>query len=255
MQEFKQGKRRNPRLCLVRHGETDWNARGLLQGWLDVPLNARGLAQAQALARQFQGRGFTRLWSSPLQRARQTAAVIAERLGLELRVHEGLRERHFGQLQGQAKADLALSQPALMAAIQARDPAVVFPGGESMEAFAARVQRALNEICGPAGEAGNGGRGEIVVAAAHAADLAHSAASVDLADFEDAAPILVIAHGWLLDVATRWQQGLPIHALLPHKPANGAVVWLENLPEENQKLGINACFMPKIEIFSQEIRA
>ena len=226
------------RMCLVRHGETDWNARGLLQGWLDVPLNARGISQAHALAEHLQNRGFNRIWTSPLLRARQTAEIIAEHLGLEVSLHEGLRERHFGELQGQAKADLAMTHPVLMAAIHQRDPAVVFPGGESMEVFAARVGRALNDIQSHASEA-----------------------------------LLIIAHGWLLDVVTRWQRRLAMNTLLKHKPANAEAMWLDRLNLVNglnemncvncvnheqpgcHESGINTCFMPKAVAPGQKLSA
>ena len=62
------------RLLLVRHGETDWNAAGRIQGCTDTPLNARGRAQALALAGRLRDERPQRLYTSPLRRARETAA-------------------------------------------------------------------------------------------------------------------------------------------------------------------------------------
>ena len=68
------------RLCIVRHGETAWNAEHRVQGQLDVPLNATGLAQAEAIARALGREKFDAIYASDLARALQTAAPIARRL-------------------------------------------------------------------------------------------------------------------------------------------------------------------------------
>ncbi len=89
----------------MRHGETDWNRDGLIQGSTDVPLNAAGRAQAAAAAQVLTGRGITAIWSSPLQRARETASVLAGALGLAVRVEPGLREAAFGTQEGQVMGE------------------------------------------------------------------------------------------------------------------------------------------------------
>ena len=89
----------------MRHGETDWNRDGLIQGSTDVPLNAAGRAQARDAARVLAGRGITAIWSSPLQRARETAATVAGALGLEVTVEPGLREAGFGTHEGQVMGE------------------------------------------------------------------------------------------------------------------------------------------------------
>lgn len=85
----------------LRHGETDWNARGLSQGNVDVPLNATGLAQAREAAAVLRGRGIATIVASPLSRARVTAEIAAEALGLPVATDELLREVAFGGQEGQ----------------------------------------------------------------------------------------------------------------------------------------------------------
>lgn len=85
----------------LRHGETDWNARSLSQGSTDIPLNARGVAQAEAAAKALRGRGIATIIHSPLARARRTAEIVAAELGLPLAEDEDLRESAFGTHEGQ----------------------------------------------------------------------------------------------------------------------------------------------------------
>jgi probable phosphoglycerate mutase len=181
-------------LCLARHGETDWNKRGILQGWLDVPINEQGRQQAHALAQHLIHTGFSAVWSSPLLRARETAEIVAQELGLARPCcHEGLKERHFGAIQGIPKSELAELNPALLEQILRRNPAAEFVGGESMDEFSDRLIAACTEI-------GSRHRG---------------------------ARVLVVTHGWGLDVVTRHISGLPRNAVLHAKPGNGESVWCE----------------------------
>lgn len=92
---------------LVRHGETDWNAGGILQGQTDIPLNANGLKQAAALAERLKGE--EKIWdaviSSDLSRARTTAEIIAKRLDIPMLAPDiRLRERYFGEVEGTTEA-------------------------------------------------------------------------------------------------------------------------------------------------------
>lgn len=95
----------------VRHGQTDWNARGLFQGHTDVPLNAKGLAQADAAARILSHHAFDRIVSSPLQRASVTADAIAAATGKTLIVEPDLIECNFGSLEGQSYAEVVARAP------------------------------------------------------------------------------------------------------------------------------------------------
>ena len=84
------------KLCIVRHGETAWNAEHRVQGQLDIPLNEIGLRQAQAVGLALGQERFDAIYSSDLVRARQTAAPIADLLSMNLLIEQSLRERHYG---------------------------------------------------------------------------------------------------------------------------------------------------------------
>ncbi len=85
----------------LRHGETDWNARNLSQGNIDIALNPTGLAQARSAAEMLGNRDIRTIVTSPLSRARVTAEIVAEALRLPVSVDEGLREVAFGVQEGQ----------------------------------------------------------------------------------------------------------------------------------------------------------
>jgi broad specificity phosphatase PhoE len=85
----------------LRHGETDWNARGISQGNVDIPLNAVGVAQARAAAGKLRNRGIATIVASPLSRARVTAEFAGEALGLPVALDPDLREVSFGVQEGQ----------------------------------------------------------------------------------------------------------------------------------------------------------
>jgi 2,3-bisphosphoglycerate-dependent phosphoglycerate mutase len=93
---------KHKRILLIRHGETDWNRTERIQGMEDIPLNALGLAQAEAVAIEL-GKivvGDAEMVSSDLVRTRETAKPIIVATGLHARLDARLRERHFGVWQG-----------------------------------------------------------------------------------------------------------------------------------------------------------
>ncbi len=134
------------RILFVRHGETDWNVKRIIQGWTGTSLNALGLRQARLMAARVAGMGLRidRIVSSDLGRARQTAEVLAKRLRQPLHVDKLLRERRFGEWEGkrieEVLAGFKLGPKARKDPFLAFDP----KGGETMKAFAARMQRFLD---------------------------------------------------------------------------------------------------------------
>ena len=136
---------------LVRHGETPWNAERRVQGWDDVPLNDTGVGQARALGRHLAnlrdaGTGIDAIYSSDLKRAHQTAAIVCESLGLEPRLEPGVRERHYGVLQGLIFNSMEEHQPEAAAIWRSREPEAELPGGESLAAFHRRVVGAVDAL-------------------------------------------------------------------------------------------------------------
>jgi probable phosphoglycerate mutase len=117
-------------LLLVRHGETDWNAEGRLQGQTDRPLSDFGRLQARELADELADEQLDAIYASDLARARETAEIVGERLGLSVALDPGLREKDWGTWEG-------------LTAVQ-RDR-VEFVG-ESTEEHQERILRTLRRI-------------------------------------------------------------------------------------------------------------
>ncbi len=84
----------------MRHGETDYNARGLSQGALDINLNATGRAQAAAAGPVLAGKGITAIYSSPMLRTRETTEIVNQTLGLDVIYEPDLHEVVFGGMEG-----------------------------------------------------------------------------------------------------------------------------------------------------------
>jgi broad specificity phosphatase PhoE len=133
-------------ILLARHGRTAENAAGRILGRRDPPLDRAGRAEAAALAAAVSGAGPRALYTSPLLRARQTAAAVAAATGLEPVVLEDLAESRRGAWEGRTLTDLEAEDPALVAAFRAGDPGFAFPGGESTQAQIARTRVALARI-------------------------------------------------------------------------------------------------------------
>lgn len=99
------------RIVLVRHGETEFNADGRLQGQMDVPLSARGVSQAEAVAPVIAGMNPVAILSSPLMRARVTAEAIGRAARVDVGIDERLKEVDVGQWAGQTVPDLHRNDP------------------------------------------------------------------------------------------------------------------------------------------------
>jgi probable phosphoglycerate mutase len=134
-------------LFLIRHGETDWNSQGRIQGHTDTPLNARGIAQAQQLATRFAGEPLDALYASPLARARATAEIIAQKIGAQVICDERLKEKGIGALEGLTAEEFKQRHPDLYAAWHHATTRVELPGEESIPVFQQRIQTFLDDVC------------------------------------------------------------------------------------------------------------
>lgn len=94
------------RFYVVRHGETVWNHQGRWQGWQDSPLTELGHKQAAGAAEKLKDCGASGVFSSDAGRAVQTASVIGEALGLDVRQDAALRERYYGEYEGMTSAEI-----------------------------------------------------------------------------------------------------------------------------------------------------
>lgn len=136
------------KLCLIRHGETAWNAERRLQGHTDTPLNPKGVLQARQMAQALKdiNLGFDVLYTSDLKRAADTANAVVELFGVEAQVDSALRERNFGALQGLSITEAPLLRPDIWQAHIARDLDHDLEGGESIQQFSLRIRNALDGI-------------------------------------------------------------------------------------------------------------
>ena len=123
-------------ICLIRHGQTDWNALARIQGSTDIPLNETGRAQARATAEMLAGEQWDAIYSSPLSRAFDTARIIAERLDLApIHTDRELQERHFGAAEG-LNAESR----------RARFGSGPIPGAETWDEVLQRARRMMEKI-------------------------------------------------------------------------------------------------------------
>jgi len=132
-------------IWLARHGETDYNAQDRFQGQGDVPLNKHGLRQAEELARVAAQREWAALYASPILRARQTAEVVAEAVGLAPRFDARLAETDTGDWTDCYFSDVQRDHPEMWAKWRAGGD-WAFPGGESLATQQERVLAALADI-------------------------------------------------------------------------------------------------------------
>ncbi len=183
------------RFCLVRHGETTWNAERRLQGQTDIPLNQVGRAQAKAAASRLATERFDALYSSDLSRALETAAPAAALLGLKTQPTETLRERFFGAFQSLTHEEAQARYPEDYARFRARDPDHCMPDdGESLRAFSARIEASLGDLAGKH-------RGQT---------------------------LLVVTHGGVLDMARRLATGRSLQEKRDFPLRNAALNWIEH---------------------------
>lgn len=183
------------RLCLIRHGETPWNAERRIQGHTDIGLDREGLYQAELAGRWLAGCRHRplALYSSDLLRARQTADCLAARLLLPIREVPPLRERCYGHFEGLTYDEARARYPKDYAAFERRDPDYAFPGGgESLRTLFARVTACLREI-----------------AASHVGEC-----------------VAVVTHGGVLDIVNRFVRGNPLELPRDFHIPNTGLNWV-----------------------------
>jgi probable phosphoglycerate mutase len=184
---------------LARHGQTAYNLEGRFQGQLPVPLDETGRAQAVDLAERAAEHGFRALWCSPLLRARETADIIARRIGLEPTEDGRLMETDAGDWTDRSFAEVQAESPERFAAFAAGDPGFAFPGGESFAQQEERVSAALAEV----------ERGTL--------------------------PALVVCHGMVIRAALARRAGHRLQRF--ERVPNGALVPLDPIEAEHADLG------------------
>jgi broad specificity phosphatase PhoE len=187
------------RVYLARHGQTAYNLEGRFQGQLPVPLDDTGRAQAGDLAERAAAHDFGALWCSPLLRARETADIVARRIGLEPREDPRLMETDAGDWTDRSFAEVHAESPERFAAFAAGDPRFAFPGGESFAHQEERVSAALAEV----------ERGEL--------------------------PALVVCHGMVIRAALARRAGHRVERF--ERVPNAALVPLDPVEAEHADLG------------------
>ena len=153
------------KLYIIRHGQTDWNVQGRIQGRQDIPLNAAGRSQAQMLAKGMEKRPVTAIYSSPQLRAMETAKALAGNQGVEVIPLPELVEIGYGAWEGRTASDILTKERKLYEEWWQHPATVAPPGGETLNQVDARCKKAWEWIKGEI-------KGDTAVVA-HGGTLAH----------------------------------------------------------------------------------
>lgn len=190
------------RFCLVRHGETDWNAERRLQGHTDIDLNPRGIAQAAQMAKAIKAIDlqFDVLYTSDLQRAAKTANAIETLFNTKAIVDRDLRERHLGVLQGVSTAEAPQFDAELWKSHLSRDINEELRGGESIAQFAQRIHQALEKI-----RQQHLGKTVLLVSHGGALDMMYRLASKQALDAEKAVSVPNASLNWISHEGQSWR--------------------------------------------------
>lgn len=180
------------RICLVRHGETEWNAERRIQGQIDIGLNAAGLRQAEAAGRWLKAAGISALYASDLKRAWATGQAIGQAVGLQPVAAPELRERRYGIFEGLTYAEAETRYPDGYAAFEGRNADYAFEQGESLKIMYERVTGKLKEL-----------------AQRHLGES-----------------IVVVVHGGVLDVINRFVRGNPLEMPRDFLIPNAGINWI-----------------------------
>jgi broad specificity phosphatase PhoE len=130
-------------VILVRHGETQWNRELIFRGRADIPLSAKGLAQAEQLAAALTAEKIDAVYASPLARAQQTAQPLATPRSLEVETSDYLLDMNFGEWEGLSVEAVEDRYPELFQLWQHHPELCVPPGGESLAEIRDRIKSGL----------------------------------------------------------------------------------------------------------------
>ena len=181
------------RFCIVRHGETAWNAEHRVQGQLNIPLNPTGQWQARALGVALAAVRFDALVCSDLSRAYETALISSSVMDGDIETEVALRERHYGKFQGLKYVEAQQQFPADFAAHLERHLDFAYASGESLQSFAVRVGKVMDA----------------------------------LAKKHKGKTVLVVTHGGCLDVVYRMASGIDLTAPRNFPIPNAAINWVD----------------------------
>ena len=134
------------RFYLIRHGQTEWNEKGIYQGWTDIPLSEMGEKQAELLGKRFRKIPLDALYVSPLQRAIQTAEFVAKASGVPLVTDEHFKEINFGEWEGSSIPQLTEKYGKPFTDFFANPFDVTFPGEGSFDKVRKRSVEGFMEL-------------------------------------------------------------------------------------------------------------
>jgi broad specificity phosphatase PhoE len=134
------------RMLLLRHAETEWNRERRFQGWRDSPLSPTGREQAESAARLLADSSLAAVWSSPLARARETAALIAAPHQLAVQETDAFKEMAFGEWEGLTRDEVLARFPDAHRAWAEAPHEATWPGAETLGAVRARALAGLDAL-------------------------------------------------------------------------------------------------------------
>ena len=139
-----------PKVILVRHGKTVWNAEGRYQGKMDIPLNEEGKEQARRVGEALKDFPVKAVYSSPLSRCKDTALEIAKHHNLPVEEREGFKEIDHGEWEGMLASEVEKKYPELLKLWRERPAEVKMPGedGETLKDVYDRAVKTFEEVVG-----------------------------------------------------------------------------------------------------------
>ena len=135
------------RLILIRHGQTEWNADGRYQGQSNVALSDTGRKQAKFLAERFPVKHLDAIYASDLERARETAECVGEKLGVLVRPEKAFRELSFGDWEGLTYQQITARWPEESHKLFTAPDELEIPNGETFQALQKRALSKINKLC------------------------------------------------------------------------------------------------------------